>query len=133
VEKGTKLNTLHSDESYISRLLKIADFCARAITNHPRAVMMDAKSNLRQQIIESLIEDPYMTPLKNATDTVQDETGATPDIANLPNRILEAVGNHAMIMNNMIEDSCFFQDAFSIEKIENLFNFHIHHQVLVST
>ena len=46
-----------------------------------------------------------MTPLKNATDTVQDKTGATPDIANLPNKIKETVGNHAMILNNMIEDS----------------------------
>jgi hypothetical protein len=139
-EKATELNICHCDESYISRLLQIADFCARAIINHPRAVMMDAvhdikrfdepnKSNLRHKIIQSLIDGPYMTPLKNATDTVQDKTGATPDIANLPMKIKETIGNHATILNNMIEESGFFEDAFSIERIKNLFNFHIQPQV----
>ena len=116
-DEGTSdLNTHHYQESYLHRLLQIVDYCAMFVLNQIKVTMMGAVHNakrfeepalnqLRQKIIHSLTEDPYMSPLANITKTVMDKTGETPDIMNLSQLIKEEMNHQVLIVLNTITDA----------------------------
>ena len=80
---------------------------------------------LRLKISMSLTEGPYLTPLRNFTETGMDKTGVTPDITNLPQKIKDEMGHNILTITNLIADSGFFEDAYSTEKIKSLFTYHL--------
>ena len=50
-------------------------------------------------------------------------------MADLPDKIRKAVGESSLLFLNVISDSGFFEDAFSVEMIKSLFTFHVQPQV----
>ena len=54
-----------------------------------------------------------------------DKTGATPDITNLLQKIKDKMGHNVISITNLINESGFFEDAYSTEKIKSVFSFYL--------
>ena len=44
----------------------------------------------------SITEGSYLTPLRNVTETVMNKTRATPDITNLPQKIMDKISHNVI-------------------------------------